>query len=86
MGAMEPRQFLLLPRAFHMGIGEARRFVNQSVKLSWFDRKGDEVSDTVQVLDVGFVPLYGPCLITSRGDIRLDRIRSCEPWSNRAAA
>jgi len=27
---------------------------------------------------VNFVPLYGPCLITDVGDIRLDRIQSMD--------
>lgn len=61
-----------------MSIGEAKSFIDQLVHLTWVDRKGAEVFDAVNVFDVGFVPLYGPCLITNRGEIRLDRVLRCE--------
>lgn len=61
-----------------MGIHEAKRFLNSNVRLTWTNRKGDEISDSVFVYEVGFVPLYGPCLVTSKGEIRLDRIHGCE--------
>jgi len=57
-----------------MTIQEAKEFVGSQVKVSWTGRKGDEQSDTVHVISVGFVPLYGPCLITDIGEIRLDRV------------
>jgi len=61
-----------------MEISEARWFANKTVDLTWLDRLGNELSATAQVFEVTFVPLYGPSLITTAGDIRLDRIVSCK--------
>lgn len=60
-----------------MEIQEAKSFANQRVHLTWVDRRGEQVSDLVDVYEVNFVPLYGPCMITSSGEIRIDRIRAC---------
>jgi hypothetical protein len=68
-----------------MGIGEAREFLDKSVLLRWLDRKGIEVEEPLHISGVGFVPFYGPCLITSRGEIRLDRVLSCALVSTKAA-
>ena len=57
-----------------MTIQEAKSFVGTQLRLSWTGRKGDEQSDFVHVVSVGFVPLYGPCLITDIGEISLDRV------------
>jgi hypothetical protein len=57
-----------------MNIQEAKTFVGMPLRLTWTGRKGDEQSDMVYVFNVGFVPLYGPCLITDKGEIRLDRV------------
>lgn len=68
-----------------MEIGEAKSFANQTVDLTWTDRKGQEVTDVVHVFDVEFLPLYGPCLVTSEGEIRLDRVCSCAAHARVAA-
>lgn len=60
-----------------MEIQEAKTFANQRVHLTWVDRRGAEITDLVDVYEVNFVPLYGPCMITSAGEIRLDRVRAC---------
>lgn len=57
-----------------MNIQDAKSFVGMPLKLTWTGRKGDEQTDLVYVFNVGFVPLYGPCLITDKGEIRLDRV------------
>jgi hypothetical protein len=57
-----------------MSIQEAKAFIGMPLNLSWTGRKGDELNDMVHVFNVGFVPLYGPCLITDKGEIRLDRV------------
>lgn len=57
-----------------MLISEAKTFTGQCVKLVYKDRRGAEVERCTEVFDVGFVPLYGPCLITDIGEIRLDRV------------
>lgn len=60
-----------------MTISEARSFIGSEVELSWRDRKGEELSATTRVYAADFVPLYGPCLLTDAGEIRLDRVVSC---------
>ncbi len=60
-----------------MQIQEAKTFIGRQVALEWTDRKGALLTDVVDVYEVNFVPLYGPCMITSVGEIRLDRIQSC---------
>jgi hypothetical protein len=69
-----------------MELAEAKQFVDQSVLLSWTDRKGGVISDSVHVFEVNFVPFYGPCLITSAGEIRLDRIVHCALAASAKAA
>lgn len=61
-----------------MNIQEAKSFIGSPLRLTWTGRRGDESSDLVYVFNVGFVPLYGPCLITDKGEIRLDRIVAFE--------
>lgn len=62
-----------------MLISEAKAFIGDVVTLMYRDRKGDEIEKVAEVFDVGFVPLYGPCLITDIGEIRLDRVVGCTP-------
>ncbi|MBS1705645.1 MAG: hypothetical protein JST40_07205 [Armatimonadetes bacterium] len=57
-----------------MLISEAKKFVGEVVEVTFSDRKGQEVCEVAEIFDVNFVPLYGPCLITDVGDIRLDRV------------
>lgn len=54
------------------------------LRLTWTGRKGDEQTDLVYVFNVGFVPLYGPCLITDKGEIRLDRVVNFESVVSRS--
>lgn len=66
-----------LHEVWRMEISEARLFTDKTVDLTWRDRLGNELTAIAHVYEVTFVPLYGPSLITSAGDIRLDRIVSC---------
>lgn len=59
-----------------MLINEAKTLVGKIVDLTFLDRFEAEVTHEVEVYDVTFVPLYGPCAITCQGEIRLDRIIS----------
>lgn len=68
-----------------MDINEAKKYANSFARLSWSDRNGEIVTDEVYVLEVNFVPFYGPCFITSKGDIRLDRVTGCSFTDQRAA-
>ena len=61
-----------------MNIQEAKSFIGAPLKLTWTGRRGDEQTDLVYIFNVGFVPLYGPCLITDKGESRLDRIVAFE--------
>lgn len=68
-----------------MDITEAKEFEGQSVLMNWTDRNGDVVSEEVFVIEVNFVPFYGPCFVTSAGDIRLDRVIECKTVQRRTA-
>ena len=59
-----------------MVISEAQKMVGNVVELSYRDKRGEALSVVAEVFDVGFVSLYGPCLITDVGEIRLDRVDS----------
>jgi hypothetical protein len=59
-----------------MLITEAKTLVGQVIDLTYNDRAGNPVTENMEVYDVAFVPLYGPCVITDVGEIRLDRIVS----------
>lgn len=59
-----------------MLISDAKEFVGLMVDVAYTDRKGETIHDTAEVFDVNFIPLYGPCLITNIGDIRLDRVQT----------
>lgn len=69
-----------------MTIKEARSHIGARVNLTWTDRNGDPNTQNVDVYEVNFVPFYGPCMITSVGEIRLDRIVSCEAETRRMAS
>lgn len=69
-----------------MLLSEAKRFVGQFVNLTYRERSGDTVQKTAELFDIGFVPLYGPCLITDIGEIRLDRVEGCFPLVKEKAA
>jgi hypothetical protein len=57
-----------------MSVQEAKSLIERSIDLNWTDRRGSAVSALVYVYEVKFVPFYGPCLVTERGEIPLDRI------------
>ncbi len=69
-----------------MLLSEAKRFVGQFVTLTCRERSGETVDIDAEVYDIGFVPLYGPCLITDVGEIRLDRLISGRPMEKQMAA
>jgi hypothetical protein len=56
---------------------EAKAFVGQIVEIEYADRHGNLYFQTAELFDVGFLPLYGPCLILDIGEIRMDRVQSC---------
>ena len=69
-----------------MLLSEAKRFVGQYVNLTYRERSGETVEKIAEIFDIGFVPLYGPCLITDVGEIRLDRLEACRQIAQEQAA
>ncbi|MBL8065847.1 MAG: hypothetical protein JNM34_08305 [Chthonomonadaceae bacterium] len=69
-----------------MLLSEAKKHVGVCVNLMYKERSGDVVEQLAEIFDIGFVPLYGPCLITDQGEFRLDKVVSCEPVSQQRAA
>lgn len=61
-----------------MTISEAKSYVGSDVSLCWLNRKGEELRADARVFSADFIPLYGPCLVTDAGDIRIDRVVSIE--------
>lgn len=69
-----------------MLLSEAKRFVGLNVNLTYRERSGETVEKIAEIFDIGFVPLYGPCLITDVGEIRLDRLVGCRQLLEERAA
>ena len=67
-----------------MTIQEAKNYVGAQLQVSWTGRNGAK-TETVYVLKVEFVPLYGPCLITDIGEISLDRVIGFQSLQQQAA-
>ncbi|GBC93781.1 hypothetical protein HRbin15_02283 [bacterium HR15] len=59
-----------------MSFKEAQQYIGMSCEVAYRDRRGELQTRQVFVTDVTFVPLYGLCLVTDYGEIRLDRIVS----------
>lgn len=60
-----------------MSLAEAKAYEGGQVSLTWINRKGDRIQETVDVYEVTFVPMYGPCLVTNCGNIALERVVTC---------
>jgi hypothetical protein len=65
---------------------EAKKFVGLVVDLVLTDRSGRSEQRRAEIYDIGFLPLFGPCLITDIGELRLDRIVRMEAVRSEAAA
>ncbi len=59
-----------------MSFRDAQQYIGLNCEVAWRDRHGEVQTKNLFVLDVNFVPLYGICLITDFGEIRLDRVVS----------
>ena len=57
-----------------------------TVDLTWLDRKGESLQDSLYVYAVRFIPLYGPCLVTDLGEISVERVVTAEPVPIRKVA
>lgn len=67
-----------------MSITDFKGYVGQWVNVTWSDRSGNENQEIVEVFQVDFVPMYGPCLITDMGNISIEKILHCEPYRRAA--
>lgn len=61
-----------------MLISEAKTLIGQTVALTYSDRTGSEFTEVTEIYDVAFIPLYGPCMLTDSGEVRLDRVLTYE--------
>lgn len=68
-----------------MSFRDAQQYIGMSCEVAFRDRRGEVQTKQVFVTDVTFVPLYGLCLITDYGEIRLDRIVSVNVLERKAA-
>lgn len=57
-----------------MKIPEAKQYLGRHCSVTFFNRSGDEVTRSLHVHDVAFVPLYGAYLIGDVEDVCLDRV------------
>jgi hypothetical protein len=58
---------------------EVRAYVGQIVQVEYSDKLGNIYIQNAELYDIGFLPLYGPCLILDIGEIRLDRVSAVKP-------
>jgi hypothetical protein len=68
-----------------MSFKDAQQYIGMSCEVAFCDRRGEVQTKQVFVTDVSFVPLYGLCLITDHGEIRLDRVVSVSVLERKAA-
>lgn len=57
-----------------MRLPEARQYLGKRCAVTFLNRHGDEITRSLQVHDVAFVPLYGTYLIGDIEDVCLDRV------------
>jgi hypothetical protein len=57
-----------------MKIPEAKQFLGKRCNVTYLDRHGSQITKSLRVEDVTFVPLYGAYLIGDVEDISLDRV------------
>jgi len=68
-----------------MNFKEAQQYIGLDCEVAYRDRHGELQTKQVFVNDVTFIPLYGLCLVTDYGEIRLDRIVSVKALDRKAA-
>ncbi len=59
-----------------MRIPEAKQYLGKHCSVTFLNRHGDEITRSLHVQDVAFVPLYGAYLIGDVEDVCLDRVTS----------
>lgn len=62
-----------------MRIPEAKQYLGRRCSVTYLNRHGEQITRTLHVQDVAFVPLYGPYLIGDLEDVSLDRVTLISP-------
>jgi len=57
-----------------MEISDAKQYVGRHCSVTFRDRHGEEITRSLHVDDIAFVPMYGPYLIGDMEDVSLDRV------------
>lgn len=57
-----------------MRIPDAKQYLGRNCSVTYRNRHGDEITKSLHIHDVTFVPLYGAYLIGDVEDVSLDRI------------
>lgn len=65
---------------------DAKPFVGHLARLQYEDRAGCMHTVTATIFDLGFLSFHGHCVLTSEGELRLDRIQSIERLEGDEAA
>lgn len=62
---------------------EVKALIGQIVQVEYSDKDGNIYIQNAELYDIGFLPLYGPCLILDIGEIRMDRVSAVTPVKGR---
>ncbi len=62
---------------------EVKALIGQIVQVEYSDKDGNVYIQNAELYDIGFLPLYGPCLILDIGEIRMDRVSAVTPVKGR---
>jgi len=65
---------------------DVKPFVGHIARLQYEDRAGCMHTLIATIYDLGYLSYHGHCLITSEGEIRLDRVQMIEPLGENSAA
>ncbi|NUL82030.1 MAG: hypothetical protein HUU60_04800 [Armatimonadetes bacterium] len=57
-----------------MQFRDAQQYVGYTCEVAYKDRHGDVLRETMHIVDVSYVPMYGLCMLTDVREVRLDRI------------
>lgn len=59
-----------------MLISEAKNYLDKDCAVTFTDRHGNLLTQTLHIHDVTYQPMYGACLVVDIDDIWLERVTS----------
>lgn len=68
-----------------MELAQLKTLEGRVAEVAWTDRRGEILSQELEIYEVAFVPMYGPCLVTPVGNISVARVQSAEIRRSAAA-